>query len=105
MGSEESSLDRIFEMLARMGLEAVKTENPEPVVFVIPEVEVRYLAEIEHHRWFTERGLIRDPNTRASPYLLPWLDLPEEIREKSCAGIRSIPEVLAAHGYEVRRRK
>jgi ppGpp synthetase/RelA/SpoT-type nucleotidyltranferase len=99
----------IFAKLALIGLEAVKTENPEPVAFVIPEEQVESLAEIEHGRWNIERllegwrhGPTKDVKARVSPYLVPWSALPDKIREYDRQFIRAIPATLAKHGYEVR---
>jgi ppGpp synthetase/RelA/SpoT-type nucleotidyltranferase len=110
----ESSLHHagdIFAKLALIGLEAVAVEGRKPKLLVIPKEQVEYLAEIEHGRWNVERllegwryGIVKDVKKRVSPYLVPWSELADSIREYDRAFIRAIPETLAKHGYEVRMR-
>ncbi|MBN2847696.1 MAG: hypothetical protein JXP72_04500, partial [Coriobacteriia bacterium] len=101
----------IFAKLALIGLEAVPVSGTKPKPYVIPEKQVEALAEIEHGRWNVERllegwhyGPMKDVKKRISPYLVPWSELPDSIREYDRAFIRAIPETLARQGYEVRKR-
>jgi hypothetical protein len=73
-------------------------------------LEVERLAELEHERWVTERrgagwtqGPLRDAERRITPYLVPWEELAEEIREYDREAVRGIPGFLAEAGLEVRR--
>ena len=102
----------IFAKLALIGLEAVPVEGREPAVHTIPEEQVELLAEIEHGRWNVERllegwrhGPVKDVKRRISPYLVPWSELPDHIREYDRQFVRAIPETLAEHGYEVRKKE
>ena len=68
------------------------------------------LAEAEHGRWNTERllegwklGDEKDVNTKVSPYLVSWVDLPDEVREWDRAAVRSIPDQLASLGFELHK--
>ena len=77
----------------------------------IPEPQVEHLAEIEHGRWNVERllegwrwGPIKDVKKRVSPYLVPWSELPDDIREYDRQFIRAIPETLANTGTRCRKK-
>jgi hypothetical protein len=101
----------IFAKLALIGLEAVPSTVAAPELYVIPEDQVEFLAEIEHGRWNVERllagwryGPAKDVKRRISPYLVSWAGLSDSIREYDRAFIRAIPETLAKHGYEVCRK-
>ncbi|MFH1330132.1 MAG: RyR domain-containing protein [Actinomycetota bacterium] len=102
--------DDISVKLALVGREAVA--GGQPTVFPLPEAEVELLAEMEHGRWVVERllggwrwGPVKDVKSRVSPYLVPWDELPEAIREWDRIFIRAVPETLARHGYEVRKKR
>jgi hypothetical protein len=101
--------DDIFAKLELVGLEAVASESP--AAFVIPGNDVELLGEIEHGRWVVERllsgwrwGPVKDVKARTTPYLVPWAELPDATREWDRIFIRAIPETLAKHGYEVRKK-
>lgn len=101
----------IFAKLSLIGLEAVPARGSKPAVYAIPEDQVEFLAEIEHGRWNVERvlegwrrGPVKDLKTRVSPYLVPWSELSEAVREYDRRFVRAIPETLAKHGYEVCRK-
>jgi hypothetical protein len=71
--------------------------------------EVEILAEMEHERWVTERvrggwklGELDRPRKR-SPYLVPWSDLPEDIKEYDRVFIRGMPRFLASAGFQIMR--
>ncbi|MGH3766076.1 MAG: hypothetical protein ACRDTX_13165 [Pseudonocardiaceae bacterium] len=63
--------------------------------------ELRLLAEMEHGRFTVERLLSgwalgsRDPGRFLSPYLRPWGDLDETVKQYDYEVIRDLPEVLA----------
>jgi ppGpp synthetase/RelA/SpoT-type nucleotidyltranferase len=101
--------DDIFAKLELVGLEAVASESP--AAFVIPGNDVELLGEIEHGRWVVERllsgwrwGPVKDVKARTTPYLVPWAELPDATREWDRIFIRAIPETLAKHGYEIRKK-
>lgn len=75
------------------------------------DAEVETMAEMEHGRWIVERlregwryGSKRDPDRKISPYLVPWKDLAEEVKEWDRKAVRGFPEVLKAAGLEVYKR-
>jgi ppGpp synthetase/RelA/SpoT-type nucleotidyltranferase len=71
--------------------------------------ELDRVAELEHGRWNVERLRDgwrlgpRDNDKRLHPCLLPWKDLPEDVREKDRNAIRAFPELLADAGHEISR--
>jgi len=72
--------------------------------------EVEIMAEMEHARWNVERlldgwrwGEKRNVTKKISPYLVPWLELSDDVREWDRQTVRKIPEFLAKIGLEVRR--
>jgi RyR domain len=73
--------------------------------------EVEKLAKLEHARWEKERrsagwtfGPVKDAEGKRSPYLVPWDDLSEDIRDLDRDTVRKIPQFLATLGYVVVRR-
>jgi hypothetical protein len=73
--------------------------------------EVEQLAKLEHARWEQERrsagwtfGPTKDVDGKRSPYLVPWDDLPEDIRDLDRDTVSKIPEFLAQIGFVVVRR-
>jgi hypothetical protein len=68
--------------------------------------EVEEMARLEHDRWVDERRAAgwtpgpRDPLVRTSPYLVPWDDLSEEVRDHDRMFVRELPRILAAVGLQ-----
>lgn len=77
--------------------------------FAFTEDEIELLAEMEHERWVKQRVADdwapgpKDVAAKTSPYLVPWSDLSEEIRELDRRAVRGIPSFLARAGYRVVR--
>jgi hypothetical protein len=71
--------------------------------------EVETMARLEHDRWSAERRRsgwragIRDPIHHITPYLVPWEQLPEEVREQDRVFVRQLPEILTSVGLQARR--
>lgn len=79
-----------------------------PVVFTADEVET--MAEMEHARWMAERRLagwvydpVMDKEHKRTPYLVPYDELPQDVKEWDREPVRAIPEVLALARFEVHR--
>jgi len=110
---KESNLqqaDDIFNKLRRIGCTVVKTEGREVAKMTFTRDEIEVMAEMEHARWNVERLLDgwkwstnRDVVKKTSPYLVGWVDLPEDIKEWDRETVRKIPEFLAEVGLEVHR--
>jgi hypothetical protein len=72
--------------------------------------EVERLAEMEHGRWVVERlqsgwryGAKRDPANKLSPYLVPWHELSDGVKDYDRTAARSWPGMLGEAGLQVRR--
>lgn len=66
------------------------------------------MAELEHGRWNVERhrngwrfSRARDDARKLHDSLVPWENLPEDIRQYDRNAVRAFPDILAAAGYEV----
>jgi hypothetical protein len=85
-----------------------KARRPAPFGKFTPG-ELNRMAELEHGRWNVERLRDgwrhgpRDNERRLNPSLVPWKELPDEIREYDRNAIRVFPKLLAAAGYELSR--
>jgi hypothetical protein len=84
--------------------------NGQPVAFTFTAEELERLAILEHERWVAERraagwtpGPVKDVGRKLTPYLVPWEDLADEIREYDRDAVRAIPDILAAAGFEIQR--
>jgi ppGpp synthetase/RelA/SpoT-type nucleotidyltranferase len=71
--------------------------------------EIELMAEMEHGRWNVERLRggwkigPRDPANKRSPYLVPWSELTEEVRQWDRDSVIAFPEVLKKAGLEIYR--
>lgn len=78
-------------------------------VFELPEDErIERMAEAEHGRWNAERlrdgwqrGESKDVAQKISPFLVPWDELPEEMKEYDRRAVHDWPRILATAGWEV----
>ena len=84
--------------------------DPQAPGFAFSEAEVEELARAEHDRWCRDLaregwqpGNDKDPRRKLHPKLVPWSELTEEDREKDRDPVRSLPELLARLGFEIRR--
>jgi voltage-gated potassium channel Kch len=78
----------------------------------LSETEVEALARLEHDRWTRHRrfdgwtlGPKRDPKAKVSPYLVPWSELDEPVREIDRQFARSIPDLASNLGAHIGERK
>ena len=67
------------------------------------------MAQMEHIRWSAERLAAgwtegpRDVARRTNPYLVPWGELPDDIKELNRGWVRTLPVMLARAGFEICR--
>ena len=107
--SNYHQIDHIEEKLRSIGykIRKVKLNSGTINLKKFKRTEIDNLAEIEHGRWNAERIISgwtlgrRDVNKKKSPYLIPWTDLPEEVREWDRQAVREIPSLLMKQGYEI----
>jgi hypothetical protein len=79
-------------------------------LFEFTPAEVEQLSEMEHERWMAERIAAgwrasphRDVQRKKTPYLVPYAQLPESVKEYDRATVRAIPGLLAGAGFAVTR--
>ena len=72
--------------------------------------ELERLGRMEHDRWWRERkaagwtyGAEKDIQRQTSPYLVPFDELPDDIKELDRNAVRAIPDVLARAGLVIAR--
>ncbi len=95
--------------LAAVGceLEELADWHHQPFAFTTDEVEL--LAEMEHERWNVDQRRHgwklgpRDDERKRSPYLVPWSDLPDDVKEYDREFVRGLPTILAKLGYRIVR--
>ena len=82
----------------------------EPLFSFTPE-EVEKLAELEHIRWVEERTAegwksgVKNKEQKTTPWLIPYSQLPEEMKEFDRDPVRNIPALLARIDLKVVRMK
>lgn len=111
--SNYSQVRSIERALAQFGLELAPLDDPNPEVVLKDEPElVETLSQEEHGRWNAERitsgwrySRRRDPDRKLSPYLVPWADLPDKIRQYDRENVLQWPELLAGVGRKIVRRR
>ena len=104
----------IPEKLRRMGYEMRPAEEVKEPIKEIPFEYVEILAEMEHESWVRERlstgwTLSDEPSANAekktSPYLVPYDQLPEDIKELDRNPVRNIPLLLDKIGKAIEVKK
>lgn len=107
-----SSLDQavhILDKLDAIGCDVRSAARVAEGQFRFEPDEVELLAELEHRRWVDERrrsGWVRGPRNpleKITPYLVPWEELPERMREYDRMFVRLIPDLLNRQGYRIVR--
>ncbi|HJX67991.1 MAG TPA: NAD-binding protein [Candidatus Limnocylindrales bacterium] len=100
----------ICRKLEAIGCEIVPMTDwdAEPLVFTTDEIEP--LAIAEHDRWRREReaagwrlAATRSEGRKESPYLIPYEDLPADVKEIDRAAVRAVPALLAEVDFAVVR--
>lgn len=108
--SNRQQADHILDKLRLIGCRAVQVSGRPVTLVEFTEDEIETLARSEHARWVIERvrngwtpGAQRDVRRKTSPYLAPWLELPDRIKERNRNLIRRIPDFLAEVQLEIQR--
>ena len=101
----------IYKKLEMMGWEMRRQGGEGEVITEIPADIVETLAQVEHEQWIQERessgwvvGDIKNVSGKVSPYLVPYGQLPEEIKDLDRDTIRNIPDLLAMIGMSIYKR-
>lgn len=103
--SNRQQADHIPIKLRAVGLHEADSGTPVLQQFTgFSDDEVEQLAIVEHARWVAERRLDgwtlgpADKPARVSPYLVPWNDLPDEVKKWDREAVRNIPALLREAG-------
>lgn len=101
----------VGEKLRAAGVAVVPAPLADPATAPgLAEEQVEELAIAEHDRWC--RDLVaqgwshgpgpKDPERKLHPSLVPWEELSEDERDKDREPVRTLPEMLARAGFELR---
>jgi len=108
--SNRQQADQIPEKLRSIKCDFSQVTDRQPVEFEFTKEEVESLAEIEHDRWMAERqlagwryGAVRDDKRKTSPYLIPWSDLADDVKQWDRDTVLGMPKFLAEAGFEIYR--
>ena len=108
--SNREQADSIAAKLHRVGYGMLPVTGRDPVPVTFTDAEIEVMAELEHDRFVTERhlaGWVYDPEPdkahRRSPHLVPYAELPEDVKEWDRDSVRAIPQVLLLAKFEVHR--
>jgi hypothetical protein len=107
--SNRQQADHIEEKLRAVGLKIRRADPDEITLYDFEEhkEQVEELARLEHARWNVERLLggwrlgDKDIDKKTSPYLLPWSDLPKDVKKWDYEFVETIPKKLKKVGYEI----
>jgi hypothetical protein len=108
--SNRQQADHIVEKLNRINCSIHSVTDREIALMKFTADEIETMAQMEHARWNIERFLDgwkkgpKDVQNKISPYLVPWSELPDEIKKYDRDAVVKIPEVLAEMSLEVRRK-
>jgi len=110
--SNRDQADHIIRKLHAVGYGIREVTGGKPKIISFTEEEVEYLSEMEHGRWNAERllsgwryGKEKDIVKKISPYLVPWDQLSEEIKDYDRNPVRNIPKNLVSIGIEMVKKK
>ncbi|TET86779.1 MAG: hypothetical protein E3J46_07370 [Desulfobacteraceae bacterium] len=99
----------IAEKLKAIGCGTTELGDGEPGGFEFTREEIELLAPMEHERWVGERlanGWTvgpKDIDTKTTPGLVPYEELPDEEQEKDREAVIGIPKILAKVGLKIGR--
>ncbi len=98
--------------LAIIGCELANESDERPAITEFSPEEVEDLAIFEHDEWCREKegtgwtyGEVKDTDNFITPYLVPWDDLTEEIKEYDREPVRNIPTLMQSIGLKVVKSK
>jgi hypothetical protein len=101
----------IARKLAAVGYDVLPSDKASDEAVHLEPDEIEILARLEHVRWAEDRrrqgwslGSRRDVARKRSPYLVPWSELSEEVRDLDRDTVRLIPQLLSDSGLSIVRR-
>ena len=104
-----------WDKAALLGCDVVGADDPRAAgpqrMEELAEEQIETLARAEHDRWVAEREAdgwtwapVKDVEAKTSPYLVPYDELTEEIKDYDREPMRALVAQLAAAGYALVRR-
>lgn len=109
--ANRAQADAIDEKVASVGRRLVPSPSPGVGVVAgsaLTEIELEQLARMEHGRWCVDRltagwrwGQQRNDAAYTTPDLVPWAELPEDVRGYDREAVRAIPTLLADVGLAI----
>lgn len=110
-GLRESNRQQAADIRAKLdaiGYEFAPITDWDAAPFELTGQQVETLARREHDRWQAERrrsgwryGPVRDVRAKVSPFLVPWEELSEDVRDLDRNAVRLIPSILATAGFAI----
>jgi ppGpp synthetase/RelA/SpoT-type nucleotidyltranferase len=98
------------EILRAVGFDVRPVEGEVAPFKSFSQEEIECMAALEHGRWNIERlkdgwrpGKKRDDSNKIHNCLVPWEELPEDVKKYDRNAVRAFPEILAKAGLEVYR--
>jgi RyR domain len=105
----ESNRQQVADIRAKLdaiGYEFVPTADWDAEPFQLTSEQVETLGRLEHDRWCNEKlrngwryGPVKDAHAKLSPFLLPWEELSDDVRDLDRDAVRLIPSILMAAGF------
>ena len=111
--SNRRQADHIGIKLKAIGCGIASLNDWDAKLLTFKPEEVEQMARMEHEHWNEERRLEgwtyapepKDLNRKTTPYLVPWNELLEDIKEYDRNTIRGLPAFLAQAGFQIYRLK
>lgn len=101
----------IEEIVGKTGYE-VRPVKKRKGVRKFSDREVEIMSEMEHGRWVVERlrsgwkyGPKKDSDRKVSPFLRPWNELTEKVKQWDRENVRNFPKVLSVAGLGIYRKR
>lgn len=98
------------EILRAAGMEVRPIDSGAISCVWFDEEEIQCMAILEHGRWNIERlndgwrpGLKKDEDLKTHNCIVPWMDLPDDVKKYDIDAVIAIPEILAKANLEVYR--
>lgn len=107
--SNRQQADHIGEKLKETCCGIVPLTDWDEKLFEFTPEEIELMAKMEHKRWMSERQRIRwklgpkKIKKKRTPYLVPWDELSEEMKEEDRDPVRNLPFYLAKAGFNIIR--
>jgi hypothetical protein len=110
--SNRQQADHIGVKLRELCCNIVSLTDWDEKLFEFTQEEIEAITKKEHERWIEERrrsgwkpGPKKDIKKKITPYLVPWEDLDDDIKEEDRDPVRNLPKYLAKIGYTIYQKK